>query len=592
MLYQAIKSQASLYNSDRTQVYQGVREANQQSVVIKVLTNQHPSLEELLRFRNQYTIGAQLSHSGLVPMIALMSYGHGQAALVMQDVGGFSLSQYVRQTRNNADEKGANTQSLIESLSIAVQLADVLHYLGQQRVIHKDIKPANILIQPDSRQVRLIDFSISSLLPKETQETKNPNSLEGTLAYLPPEQTRRMNRRIDYRADFYSLGVTLFELLTGERPFQSEDPMELVHAHLAKQPPSVCDLAEVPLSVGAIVHKLMAKNAESRYQSALGLKQDLETYLYQLKKIGRIEPFEIGKQDNCDRFTIPEKLYGREADVQSLLAAFDRVATGKIEMMLVAGFSGIGKTAVVNEVHKPITRQQGYFIKGKFDQFNRNVPLSAFVQALRDLIGQLLLESDRQLADWREQILLAMGDSGQVLIDVIPDLEKVIAPQPPVSELSGTAAQNRFNDLFQKFIAVFTTAKHPLVIFLDDLQWADAASLQLVKLLMQDQGHLLLLGAYRDNEVFPAHPFMLTVDELERNSATVNTITLQPLPQAQVNQMVADSLVCLPAVSQPLSELVYPKTQGNPFFTTQFLQGLYKEGHITFDYDASVCLAM
>ena len=571
----------TLYDGSRTQVYRALRESDQQPTAVKTLRNPHPGLEELLRFRNQYTIGRQLAHAGLVPMEALLPYGHTQA-LVMQDVAGLSLAQYVESIKGHR-------LPLAKVLLIAVQLSEILHYLGQQRVIHKDIKPANILIHPESGQVWLIDFSIASLLPKETQEIKNPNGLEGTLNYLAPEQTGRMNRGIDYRADFYALGVTLFELLTGELPCQSDDPMMLIHCHIAKQPPWIQELEpDVPLAVAAIVHKLMAKNAEDRYQSALGLKHDLETCLHQLEETGQIEPFEIGQQDSCDRFTIPEKLYGREADVQALLAAFDRVAKGKTEMMLVAGFSGIGKTAIVNEVHKPITRQQGYFIKGKFDQFNRNVPLSAFVKALQDLMGQLLSESDRQLAQWRTRILEAVGENGQVLIEVIPQLAQVIGPQPPVSALTWTAAQNRFNALFKGFISVFTTAEHPLVMFLDDLQWADTASLQLMKLLMQDQGHLLLLGAYRDNEVFPAHPFMQSVSELLENGASIHTVTLQPLLQSQLNRMVAETLNCQPEVSLPLSDLIYQKTQGNPFFTTQFLQGLYKEGQITFDHQARV----
>jgi PAS domain S-box-containing protein len=288
-----------------------------------------------------------------------------------------------------------------------------------------------------------------------------------------------------------------------------------------------------------------------------------------------------------DRFNIPEKLYGREAEVQTLLTAFDRVAEGGSELMLVAGFSGIGKTAVVNEVHKPITRQQGYFIKGKFDQFNRNIPLSAFVQALRDLMGQLRSESDVQLAQWKMQILAAVGENGQVLIEVIPELEQIIGQQPTASELSGIAAQNRFNLLFQKFIEVFTTREHPLVLFLDDLQWADSASLQLVKLLMNDKmnnnGYLLLLGAYRDNEVSPAHPFILTVDELRKAAIAINTITLAPLDAGDVNHLIADTLSCPIALAQPLTELVMQKTKGNPFFLTQFLKALHEEGLIAFN---------
>ncbi|MCU0541233.1 MAG: trifunctional serine/threonine-protein kinase/ATP-binding protein/sensor histidine kinase [Oscillatoriaceae cyanobacterium Prado104] len=574
----------TIYTGTRTLVCRGQRESDKQRVVIKFLRNEYPTFSELLQFRNQYTIAKNLDIPGIVRSESLESCGNSYA-LVMADGGGISLREYAQ----------THHLELTELLTIALQLADILHDLHAYRVIHKDIKPANILIHPETKEVKLIDFSIASLLPKETQEITNPDRLEGTLAYLAPEQTGRMNRGIDYRSDFYALGVTLFELLAGQLPFQSQDAMELVHCHIAQKPP---DLAQfnIPEAIAQIVAKLMAKNAENRYQSALGLKHDLAICLQQLKETGKIELFEIGTRDLCDRFIIPEKLYGREREVKILLSAFDRVANppqpplsdgglGGVEMMLVAGFSGIGKTAVINEVHKPITRQHGYFIKGKFDQFNRNIPFSAFVRALQDLMLQLLSESDAQLAEWRTQILQAVKENGQVLIEVIPELERIIGKQPPAPELSGTEAQNRFNLLFQKFIAIFTTKEHPLVIFLDDLQWADSASLQSIKLLVEAQSYLLLLGAYRDNEVSPDHPFIVTVEELKKSGTIINTITLSPLAFDDTNQLVADTLHCDAAAARPLTELIDRKTRGNPFFTTQFLKALYEDGYIIFNRD-------
>ncbi len=564
-----------LYIGSRTAVYRAVQMATQRPVVIKVLQREYPSFSELVQFRNQYTIAKNLDLPGIVQPLSLEPFGSGYA-LVMEDWGGVSLSQYIQR----------QSLSLTDVLVIALQLATILHDLHQHQVIHKDIKPANILIHPETKQVKLIDFSIASLLPKETQEIQNPNILEGTLAYLAPEQTGRMNRGIDYRADFYALGVTLYQLLSGQLPFESEDPMELVHCHMTKVPVPVDQVnPAVPTMVAAIVAKLMAKNAEDRYQSALGLKHDVQQCLTQWKERVPIADFELGQRDVSDRFLIPEKIYGRAVEVQTLLNAFERVSQGASELMLVAGFSGIGKTAVVNEVHKPITRQKGYFIKGKFDQFNRNIPLFAFVQALRDLMGQLLSESDAQLAHWKAQILAAVGENGQVLIEVIPELVQIIGQQPKAPELSGTAAQNRFNLLFQKFIQVFTTAAHPLVIFLDDLQWADSASLQLMRLLMHDNGYLLMLGAYRDNEVLPAHPLMLTIEDLKKAGIIVNTITLAPLALEHTNHLIADTLKCSGEMAQPLTQLVDRKTQGNPFFTTQFLKALHEDGYITFNRD-------
>ncbi|MDF5737815.1 MULTISPECIES: serine/threonine-protein kinase PknK [unclassified Nostoc] len=567
-----------LYNGSRTLVYRGYRETDLLPVVIKLLKNPYPSFSELLSFRNQYTIAKNLNSPLIVQTYSLEAYQNGYA-LVMEDFGGISLKNYFTsdQTRYIA--------SLQQFLGIAIALCNTLDILYRERIIHKDIKPANILINPETKQVKLIDFSIASLLPRETQTLINPNVLEGTLAYISPEQTGRMNRGIDYRTDFYSLGVTFYELLTGKLPFASNDPMELVYSHIAKQPPLLGKREEIPQVISDIVIKLMAKNAESRYQSALGVKFDLENCLHQLQVSGEIHNFEIALRNVCDRFLIPDKLYGRETEVATLLQAFERVSKGVTEMMLVAGFSGIGKTTVVNEVHKPIVRQRGYFIKGKYDQFQRNIPFSAFVQAFRDLMEQLLTESDTQIQQWKNKILAAVGENGQVIIEVIPELSIILGEQPPAIELSGTSAQNRFNLLFQKFTQVFSSLEHPLVMFLDDLQWADSASLKLMQLLIADTDHLLLIGAYRDNEVNPGHPLMLTLSDIQKTLFTINTITLAPLSQVTVNQLVADTLKCPESFASPLSELVYQKTQGNPFFAIQFLKALHQEHLIQFDFE-------
>ncbi|MEH2256758.1 AAA family ATPase [Nostoc sp.] len=574
-----------LYAGSRTLVYRAIREADQLPVAIKLLLLEYPTFNELLLFRNQYTIAKNLDLPGIVRPYSLEPYRNSYA-LVMEDFGGISLRDWLNQKMAN------NQYTLTEFLDIAIALSNTLDGLYRHRVIHKDIKPANILINPETKQVKLIDFSIASLLPRETQKIHSPNVLEGTLAYLSPEQTGRMNRGIDYRSDYYSLGVTFYELLAGHLPFQSNDPMELVHCHIAKQPnqfkiqnSKFKNEEPIPQVLCEIVMKLMAKNAEERYQSALGLKLDLEKCLSQLQEIGSIKSFQLGERDICDRFIIPEKLYGRQGEVESLLDAFERVSQGSTEIILVAGFSGIGKTAVVNEVHKPIVRQRGYFIKGKFDQFQRNIPFSAFVQAFRDLIGQLLSETDAQFEQWKCKILSALGENRQVMIEVIPELERIIGKQPPAPELSGSAAQNRFNLLFLKFTQVFAALQHPLVIFIDDLQWADSASLKLMHLLMSelDIGYLLLIGAYRDNEVNPVHPLMLTLEEIQNLGATVNTITLASLDQISVNHLVADTLSCSQALAAPLTELVLSKTKGNPFFSTQFLKALHQDQLITFN---------
>lgn len=413
--YELVKQ---LYSGSRTVVYRAVPISSKTPVILKFLQKDYPTFSELVQFRNQYTIGKNLNIPGTIKTYGL-EFAQNRYILSMEDFGGISLAEYVTTQKRKI--------SLEQFLNIACPLAQVLQSLHEERIIHKDIKPANILINPETQEVKITDFSISSLLPRETQEIQNPNVLEGSLGYISPEQTGRMNRGIDYRTDFYSLGVTFYEILTRQLPFITEDAMELVHCHLAKQAVAIHVInPEIPVILSQIVAKLMAKNAEDRYQSAFGLRHDLEICLWQLQETGKITPFELGQRDLTDTFIIPEKLYGRETEVEDLLAAFERVSEGSAEMMLVAGFSGIGKTAVVNEVHKPIVRQRGYFVKGKYDQFQRNIPFSAFVQAFRDLMGQLLSESEAQLQAWKDKILEAVGDSGQVLIEVIPELERII----------------------------------------------------------------------------------------------------------------------------------------------------------------------
>jgi PAS domain S-box-containing protein len=562
------QSKSIIYRAKQTGVDGAVAS---RPVIIKTLSTEYPKHQDLINFSHQYTIAKDLELPGVVSFYSLEKYDQGYA-IVMEDFGGVALDEYQQHL------------SLTDILAIGIQLADTLQALAQQHIIHKDIKPANILIHPITKKVKLIDFSIASLLPREIPEIVTPHLLEGTLAYLAPEQTGRMSRGVDYRSDFYALGVTLYELLTGKLPFEATEPIELIHCHLAKTAVPVSIAKDtIPLMVSQIVAKLMAKNAEDRYQSALGLRHDLAECLTQWQAASTIHEFELGQQDISDRFTISEKLYGRETAVQTLLDAFARVSQGQTEMMLVAGFSGIGKTVVVHEIHKPIARQQGYFIKGKYDQLNRDLPLNAFVQAFSDLVGQLLGESDTQLASWKQQILAVVGENGQVLIDVIPSLQKIIGKQPPSPEITGVAAQQRFNLVFQKFIEVFSRLEHPLVIFLDDLQWADPASWQLIKLLMEGKSHLLLIGAYRDNEVSVTHPLMLTIEELKQTTAVLHTITLAPLTFQDTNQLIADTLRCSSDLAQPLTILVDQKAQGNPFFITQFLKSLQTDGEITFD---------
>jgi len=566
---------ASLHEGTKTVIYQGRYELEHTPVIIKTLKAEYPTIEEIARIRHEYQILHSLNIPGIIKPIELKPYEH-KLALILEDFGGQPLQQYITSQKTN----------LINFLEIATQLAQIIGKLHQNQIIHKDIKPENILIKPESRQIKLIDFSIATRLEKENPTISHPNYIEGTLAYMSPEQTGRMNRSIDYRTDFYSLGVTFYEMLAGQLPFNSNDPMELVHCHIAKQPRSLNQLnPEIPKVVVDIVMKLLAKTAEERYQSARGLLADLEECLKQLEESGQIKNFTAGKLDRFGQFLIPQKLYGRETEVATLMAAFKRVAVGSTEMMIVSGYSGIGKTCVVQEVHKPIVGQRGYFISGKFDQFKKNIPYAALIQAFQELIRQLLTENSQNIEIWKEQLVEALGQNGRVIIDVIPEVELIIGEQPEVPQLGPTESQNRFNRVYKKFIHVFTKPEHPLVLFLDDLQWADSASLKLLQLLITDTDseYLLLIGAYRDNEVSPTHPTIQTIEEIEKTGAVVNNIVLQALDISNVRQLVADTLQ-EDNNSIKLGNLLFNKTQGNPFFLTQLFNTLHSEELLKFNF--------
>ena len=578
-----------IYEGLRTVVYRGIRENDRQPVIVKTIKDEYPTIEQITRLRQEYIIIQNLDVQGIVKPYCLETY-QNSFALVLEDFGGRSINQLLTQKKNQ----------LKEVLQIAISLTETLDRLHKIPIIHKDIKPSNIIINPETREVKLTDFSIAIALPKEQPTIVTSNLLEGTIAYMSPEQTGRMNRTLDYRSDLYSFGVTLYELLTGELPFTSQDVMSLIYCHIAKQPVPPCQIKSnleagseaVPQVVSDIVMKLLEKNAEDRYQSAAGLKFDLEACLRQLETTGEITNFPLATRDRGNQLFVPQKLYGRESEVATLLAAFKRVAghsQSKTELVLVSGYSGIGKTSIVNEVHKPIVEARGYFIAGKFDQFKRDIPYAALIQAFGELMRQLLTESEEEIADWKAKLLEALGSNGQIIIDVIPEVELIIDSQPKVPQVGGLEAQNRFNRVFQQFVRVFCQPQHPLVIFLDDLQWADSASLKLMELLTTDEGsqYLLIIGAYRDNEVSPTHPLIQTVEKIQATEAVVNNITIEPLSLVNVNQLVAETLnanVDGDKLKQ-FSELVFSKTQGNPFFLTQLLKTLYAEDLLVYQIE-------
>src|SRR4029077_18096069 len=409
----------------------------------------------------------------------------------------------------------------------------------------------------------------------------------GTFAYMAPEQTGRMNRSVDSRSDLYALGVTFYEMLTGKLPFTAADPMEWVHCHIARQPvPPDERVAGVPEPLSAIVMKLLAKTGEERYQTAAGVEADLRRCLAEWESHGRIEPFSLGGCDVSDRLLIPEKLYGREREIETLLASFDRVvANGTPELVLVSGYSGIGKSSVVHELHKVLVPPRGLFASGKFDQYKRDIPYATLAQAFQSLVRPLLGHREAELGRWRDALREALGPNGQLIVDFVPALELVIGRQPPVPDLPPQDAQNRFQMVFRHFLGVFARKEHPLALFLDDLQWLDTVTLDLLEHLVthSEVRHLLLVGAYRDNEVGSAHPLLRTLEAIRKAGAPVQEVVLAPLGLNDVGRLVADALHCKPNRARPLAQLVHEKTGGNPFFAIQFFTALAEEGLLAFD---------
>jgi PAS domain S-box-containing protein len=496
--------------------------------------------------------------------------------LILEDPGGEPLERLLGQP-----------MELSRFLRLAVGLAPALGKLHERRLIHKDIKPANILVDVAGGGVWLTGLGIASPLPRERQSPEPPEVIAGTLAYMAPEQTGRMNRSIDSRSDLYSLGVTFYQMLTGALPFKASDPMEWVHCHIARQPiPPAEQAKEIPAPLSAIVMKLLAKTAEERYQTAGGVARDLRRCLKEWEAHCHIEPFQLGTQDASDQLMIPEKLYGREHEIDALLASFDRVlANGIPELVLVSGYSGIGKSSVVHELHKALVPARGLFASGKFDQYKRDIPYATLAQAFQSLVRPLLGQSEAELGWWRDVLHEALGPNGQLIVNLVPDLELVIGKQPPVPDLRPQDAQNRFQVVFRRFLGVFARKEHPLTLFLDDLQWLDRATLDLLEHLVThpEVRHLLLVGAYRDNEVGPAHPLLRTLEAIRKAGAKVNEIVLAPLGIDDVGRLVADALHCKPEHARPLAQLVHEKTGGNPFFAIQFFTTLAEGGLLAFD---------
>ncbi|MHC4042900.1 AAA family ATPase [Bradyrhizobium sp. 23AC] len=529
----------------------------------------------------EYSLAAQLDSAWAATPLAITRH-EGRTTLLLKDPGGQPLDLILKRDQGKPLD-------LTCFLSTAIGLARTLGQVHQQGLIHKDIKPANVLVD-NACNAWLTGFGIASQLPRERQSPEAPELIAGTLAYMAPEQTGRMNRSMDSRSDLYSLGVTFYEMLTGNLPFTASDPMEWVHCHIAQQPAAPSErLGAVPASVSAITMKLLSKTAEERYQTAAGVESDLRRCMTQWQSRRRIDDFTPGARDVPDRLMVPEKLYGRDREVDCLLTAFDRiVGGGRAELVLVSGHSGIGKSAVVNELHKSLVPPRGLFASGKSERDKRDIPHAPLAQAFQSLVQRLLSQSEEDLRKWQDILREALGANGLLLVDLVPELRHVIGEQPPVPELPPQEAQKRFQSAFRRFISVFARAEHPLALFLDDMQWLDVATLDLLQDLLThgDLRHLLLIGAYRDNEVNATHPLARKLDAIRQAGAAVQDIVLTPLSRDDLGRLLADTLQCQLARAAPLAQLIHEKTTGNPYFAIQFISTLVDERLLTFDYSA------
>ncbi len=568
----SIKSPVKLYESSDRTIFSGRREGSDYVLVKMIPFNAQQKYHIHLRNEMEFL---KNSSDEILPRYLDYKVEGENHFLIMKSIKGVLLKSLIMD----------NQLKLKDKIKIILNLAELIGAINYKGYILGNINPCGILVNSKDFSTQIIDFgSITKLSDLKCCESPFKELTIG-LNYISPEQTGRVTRTIDARSDFYSLGIIFYELMTGQFPFSSNEPMELIYSHIAKEPvsPSRID-SGIPEIISEMILKLMAKDPEERYQSCSGLISDLKRCLQQITENRDPLNFVIGQEDVSNQFKIRKKLYGREQEISLLLSAYENIGNSNCELLLVSGYSGIGKTSLINEIHKPIIRNNGNYINGKFDQVNKQQPYSAISSAFRVFIKNLLSESESELKEWKRELMLALGNNAKVVIDVIPELEYIIGEQPDVPKLGPTENQNRFNHYFQRFIGVFAKQNHPLVLFLDDLQWADQASLELIRNLISNEtvSGLLLIGAYRDNEVNEFHPLIMTVKELRNSGKVINDIKLNPLKLEHVQEMISDSLTPNIGSTYELSVLVYKKTEGNPFFVKAFLNSVYEENHIFF----------
>lgn len=567
-----------LWRTEGRIAYRAQRLSDGAEVAIETLDTEYPDRRQVAALHHEASIVSRLGDlDGVCNIHQVVPHGSGNLALITDN--------YETSLASTIEEAVDRRLPVPEVLRIARALASILNEIHARDIVHKGLSPHNVLLNRDENKLALAGFALASELGQERQDTRVSGHARTALAYMSPEQTGRMNRSLDYRSDYYSLGVVLFELLTGQLPFAADDPLEWVHNHISRKPPTPHSLnQEVPEAVSAIIMKLLAKSPDERYQSSRGLVQDITECLEALIA-GRVPvPFSPGRQDHLQKFLIPQSLYGRERETRELLDLFEQAVTGHTRFCLVHGYSGVGKSALVNELDRHQIRARGFLVQSKFDQFQHGEAYSALAATYRALVQQILLEPEARISEWRDRLAKALGPNGSLVIDLVPELALIIGEQPPVTELPPAENRNRLQLVLTAFLRAFSGRGHPVVLFLDDLQWSDTPTLDLLRRIVtsRDQSHLLLIGAYRSNEVGPGHPLRLLLDDLEGHERT-RQIPVGPLDQASVENLVADALRCTPDACRELSEMLFHRAHGNPFFTNELLRQLHARGAIWSD---------
>ncbi|NND33537.1 MAG: serine/threonine-protein kinase PknK, partial [Saprospiraceae bacterium] len=564
------------YNTTKTTLLESVVDNSNTKTLLQVLTDDDISFNDLADLRNDFEVSKE-SIKGLLRSIDFIKYKTG-VAIVKEFFEGQTLHAFLDQ----------ESLSLREKIILSKNLTEAINNLHVRGFVHRDIAPENILVDPKTLEVRIASVAKTARAIGDIIHGDLTKKIEGSISYISPEQTGRMNRSIDYRTDVYSLGIIYYEIFSGRLPFLSTDLLQTVYAHIAKIPTPPKEInPQIPKVISDLIMTMIRKNAEDRYQSLSGILDDLTECEKRLDNQGKIEYFTLGKTDQATTFNISEKLYGREVETQQLIDTYEKAMREGVSLLVVGGYAGVGKTRLINEIYKPLARENGNFISGKFDQYSQNSPYSGFVQAFKARINQILAESETKVAFWKSRIIEALAENGSLIVDLVTDLQHIIGDQPKALKLGFNESHARFRKVFCDFVNALASEFEPLVFFMDDLQWADSDSIDLIYALLnaQEVKHILMICAYRDNEVNSSHPFHLMLKRLESGDTRVEFVKVKDLSKANVQQLVADSLKLPVGEVNDLSELIYKKTAGNPFFINQFLQNLVQHGIIYFDLD-------